>query len=155
MMHSSPRMFAAMLILLGACESTSSDTVASAPAETAAPRVFGQVQGDGSVTALADIVAEPARFDGQRVRTEGAVERVCQKRGCWLELADASGNRAFVPMAGHSFTVPAESVGEDAVIEGTVHLRERSQAEVDHLKSDGAGDRIPAVSIEATGVVIR
>jgi hypothetical protein len=48
-----------------------------------------------------------------------------------------------------------DSVGETALVEGTVHRRERSEAERQHLESDGAGSSIPAVSIEAAGVLIR
>jgi hypothetical protein len=118
--------------------------------------VYGELrEPDGGLTPLSEITADPAQYEGRVVLTEGEVQRVCQKRGCWLELADSSGARAFVPMAGHSFTVPMDSVGETALVEGTVHRRERSEAERQHLESDGAGSSIPAVSIEAAGVLIR
>ena len=118
--------------------------------------VYGELrEPDGRLTPLSQITADPAQYEGRVVLTEGEVQRVCQKRGCWLELADSSGARAFVPMAGHSFTVPMDSVGETALVEGTVHRRERSEAERQHLESDGAGSSIPAVSIEAAGVLIR
>ena len=144
--------------LLGtACERR--DAEPSAPAEATdleEARTFGELrQPGGPVTALAEIAANATRYEGQQVRTEGEIQRVCQKKGCWLELADAAGTRAFVPMAGHAFAVPMDSVGNDAVVEGTVRRRERSDAEREHLKSDGAGDSIPVLSIEATAVVIR
>ena len=120
------------------------------------PMVYGELrEPDGGLTPLSEITADPAHYEGRVVLTEGEVQRVCKKRGCWLELADSSGARAFIPMAGHSFTVPMDSVGETALVEGTVHRRERSEAERQHLESDGAGSSIPAVSIEATGVLIR
>jgi hypothetical protein len=147
------RLFAIALCVLAACESRSSGTESSSSETASEAVVYGALQGDDSVTPLSDITADPRRYEGQQVRTEGEVQRVCQKRGCWLELAGPTGARAFVPMAGHAFSVPMESVGQRAVVEGTVRLRKRSQAEVEHLKSDGAGTVIPAVSIEANAVL--
>ena len=144
---------------LAACKTHDTET---APRETerevqaAAPRTYGQVrQPNAPVIPLAEVAADPTRYDGRQIRTEGEIQRVCQKKGCWLELADASGARAFVPMAGHAFAVPMDSMGNEALVEGTVRRRERSRAEVEHLKDDGAGDTIPVVSIEANAVVIR
>jgi hypothetical protein len=146
---SMPRLFIMTLCLLAGCETQRAVT-------EAAPQIYGQLrQANGSVTPLAQIAADPTRYEGKEIRTEGEIQRVCQKRGCWLELADSSGARVFVPMAGHAFVVPMDSMGERALVEGTVHRRERSDAERNHLKSDGAGDGIPTVSIEANAVVIR
>jgi hypothetical protein len=150
------RLFVITLCMLAGCEPRNVDPVTDLAEESAAAgaTVYGALQGSDRITALSDITSDPESYRGQRVRTEGEVQRVCQKRGCWLELADPSGARAFVPMAGHSFTVPMDAVGQRALIEGTVRVRERSQAEVEHLKSDGASNVIPAVSIEATGVLL-
>lgn len=134
------------------CESSSPRTI---DAESEAT-VYGQLHEPSSeLVSLMRIAAEPTIYLGRQVRTEGEIQRVCQKRGCWLELAGADGTRAFVPMAGHAFAVPKESVGSEALVEGTVRVRERSQAERQHLEADGAGKSIPALSIEANAVVIR
>ncbi|MBT8467162.1 MAG: DUF4920 domain-containing protein, partial [Deltaproteobacteria bacterium] len=119
------------------------------------PRTYGEPRRPtGRVIPLAKIAANPTQFEGRQVRTEGHIRRVCQKKGCWLELQDAIGTRVFVPMGGHAFAVPTDSTGNDALVEGVVHRRERSDAEREHLKADGAGDSIPALSIEANAVVI-
>jgi hypothetical protein len=150
------RLFIMAVCLLAGCEMQRAVTDAESRAPEAAPQIYGQLrQANGRVTPLAEITANPARYEGKEIRTEGEIQRVCQKRGCWLELADSSGARVFVPMAGHAFVVPMDSMEERALIEGIVHRRERSDAERKHLKSDGAGDSIPAVSIEANAVVIR
>lgn len=150
------RLLLVTVFALAGCESRGVVSEPDSTGDSASPTVYGQLLQPGtSVVRLSEIVADPASYDGQVVLTEGEVQRVCQKRGCWLELADSNGARAFVPMAGHSFTVPMESVGEQAQVEGTVHVRERSEAERKHLESDGAGSNIPAVSIEANAVLIR
>ena len=148
------RLFIMTVCLLAGCETRSVAGPESHAPETA-PTIYGQLrQPDGRVIPLAQIAADPTRYEGREIRTEGEILRVCQRRGCWLELADSSGARVFVPMAGHAFTVPMDSVGARALVEGTVHRRELSDAERNHLKSDGAGDSIPTVSIEAKAVVI-
>jgi starvation-inducible outer membrane lipoprotein len=129
---------------------------AEAKTKPAVPQTYGQLRRpNGRVIPLATIAANPTRYEGRQVRTEGQIQRVCQKKGCWLELADAIGSRVFVPMGGHAFAVPMDSIGNEALVEGIVHRRERSHAERKHLKDDGAGDSIPALSIEANAVVIR
>lgn len=149
------RLFMITMCLLAACEARTASEPESG-AEATVPKTYGQLrQANGNVIPLAQIAADPTRYVGREIRTEGEIQRVCQKRGCWLELADSSGARVFVPMAGHAFAVPMDSIGERALVEGIVHRRERSDAERKHLKSDGAGDSIPAVSIEANAVVIR
>ena len=138
--------------MLSACEAGRPE----APPEAAQEQTYGQLtQPNAQVVALAEIAADPARYEGRQVQTEGEIQQVCQKRGCWLELADAAGTRAFVPMAGHTFAIPMDSIGSKALVEGIVHRRERTDSEREHLEADGAGPSIPALSIEANAVVIR
>ncbi|MBK8169728.1 MAG: DUF4920 domain-containing protein [Sandaracinaceae bacterium] len=106
------------------------------------------------VTPLATILAEPARFAGQTVRTEGEVSAVCQRMGCWMELRAESGT-VRVPIAGHAFNLPRDITGKHAVIEGTVSVTELSEAQRAHLASEGAQALASAVSISATGVQLR
>jgi hypothetical protein len=99
--------------------------VEAPPAETAKPRSkltetrFGKPIGEGETVSLASIVAEPAKYAGKQVKTEGVVKSVCKAAGCWMEVEEATG-RAHVKMAGHSFYVPKNCDGHRAVIQGTV-----------------------------------
>ena len=64
---------------------------AEAKTKPAVPQTYGQVrQPNGRVIPLAKIAANPTRYEGRQVRTEGEIQRVCQKKGCWLELTDAT-----------------------------------------------------------------
>lgn len=81
-----------------------------------------------SLTALSDLLARPADFANKTVRTSGTVGRVCQQRGCWMELrADTGNGVARVPMAGHAFFVPKDISGRAAVVEGLVSVREGTE----------------------------
>ena len=118
-------------------------------------RQFGAAPSGGSETALADIAAAPATFDGQTVRTEGHIERVCQRMGCWMEITSAGTLAVRVPMAGHSFFLPRDVAGHEATVEGTVRVTPLSPEARAHLAGEGALATADELSIEATSVVVR
>ena len=118
-------------------------------------RQFGGALSDRAETRLADIAAAPATFDGQTVRTEGRIERVCQRMGCWMELSTEGVQPVRVPMAGHSFFLPRDVAGHDATIEGRVLVTSLSAEARAHLASEGAVATADELSIEATSVVVR
>ncbi len=131
------------------------ETEASSAAGPDADR-FGQpIDGNLPITSLDAIVADPSGYEGQVVRTRGEIARVCQARGCWMELRtnpESPGVR--VPMAGHSFFLPMDSAGRHAEMQGRVVVRELSPEWRAHLESEGAVATASALSIEATGVAI-
>jgi hypothetical protein len=115
----------------------------------------GELDASRETTPLATIVAEPSRFEGQVVKTEGEITQVCQRRGCWMELrADADSPGIRVPMAGHSFFLPRDVSGHRATIEGTVVVAALSEEDRAHLESEGAQAADQELSIEATGVIV-
>ena len=146
---------------------------ASAPAETApnaaeAPSaqnaaenaeeqtVFGAGVTERDLTPLADLTASPERFDGQVIKTEGEISAVCQRMGCWMEMrAEEGAPTVRVPLAGHNYFLPRDVSGRRATIEGLVAIRQLSDAEREHLASEGAQAVTTALQVSATGVVLR
>lgn len=146
----------------------SGDEHATAEPEAAPDRAPLRVLEDGSrlfgsemaetpeVTPLAQILAAPASFDGQVVKTEGQIGQVCQRSGCWLELrGEAEGPSIRVPMSGHSFFLPPDVAGHAAVIVGTLSVEELDEETRAHLESEGAEAAGQDVSIEAVSVLVR
>lgn len=131
----------------------------SGPAPTAVlpdgARLFGTPLGDRTPTALAEIAASPDAYADQVVHTSGTIERVCQAMGCWMELRAEGVAPVRVPMAGHSFFLPRDVAGRPAEIEGRVMLVALSPEARAHLEGEGATATASALSIEATGVVVR
>jgi len=119
-----------------------------------AQKKFGQPVTEAKTTALTDLTKEPAKFAEQTVRTEGTVSAVCKSMGCWMEIADASG-QAHIKMAGHSFYVPRDANGHRAVIQGKV-LPPNGAGEGMCGAKDGCGQedsaKLAKVEIEATGI---
>jgi Domain of unknown function (DUF4920) len=88
---------------------------------------------------FADVLKEPAKFAGKRVRIEGVVERVCQSEGCWMQIAPASGATGIrVTFKDHSFFVPKDSRSMKFKAEGEFSVKVLDKAQVDHLVEDGA-----------------
>lgn len=119
-------------------------------------RLFGRELQDGveSVT-LAAIDADASSFVDRVVRTEGTIERVCQRMGCWMELRAENVAPVRVPLAGHSYFLPRDVTGRPAVIEGRVAVRPLTDDVRRHLESEGAVATAGALSIEATTVLVR
>ena len=89
------------------------------------------------------------------VRTEGTIERVCQRMGCWMELRAENVQPIRVPMAGHSYFLPRSVAGHVAMIEGRVAVQPLTEDMRRHLESEGALATANSLSIEATTVVVR
>jgi hypothetical protein len=88
---------------------------------------------------FADVLKQPAKFAGKRVRIEGVVERVCQSEGCWMQIAPESGAEGIrVTFKDHSFFVPKDSRSMKFKAEGEFFVKVLDKAQVDHLVEDGA-----------------
>jgi Domain of unknown function (DUF4920) len=99
------------------------------------------------IVSLADIAAHPAQFQNHVIATTGKVTSVCQERGCWMEIADASG-QAHVRMHGHSFFVPKTSSGHVARVQATV-LSAPGETCAD---SPPPGKTVAQIELDATGI---
>jgi Domain of unknown function (DUF4920) len=127
---------------------------------TAAPageRSFGAPPGqvDGPLLAVAEVMREPEPYLGKKVRCEGVVARVCQRAGCWLELsADGKSDGLRVPMAGHSFFIPQDAIGQHAVVEGELSALPLKDSQRAHLESEGL-KAIGPLSLAATSVTLK
>jgi hypothetical protein len=131
------------------------------PAEAASPvaeadqTVFGAGVTDRELTPLSDLTASPERFAGQVIKTEGEITAVCQRMGCWMEMRSEEGAPTVrVPLAGHDYFLPRDVSGRHATIEGQVAIRPLSDAEREHLASEGAQAVATALQVSATGVVL-
>jgi hypothetical protein len=119
------------------------------------------LKGAPSVT-LAELLAKPQAQEGKMVRVEGLVRKACEKKGCWMELAEgAKGAGVRVTFKDYGFFVPLDSAGSSARVEGVVKVTELSDAMAKHYEAEGAmvprgGDGKPReVQLVATGVELR
>jgi hypothetical protein len=151
--------------LLAGCEAKPAPTPSKSPAPVvqaapvpAAPaeRRFGAAPTvAGEPVPVATLIADPSLYLGKTVKCEGKVARVCQNKGCWLELQAAEGGAGLrVPMAGHAFFIPQDAVGMRAVVEGELRRSELPAAQRAHYQSEGMQAMGP-LALDATSVVLR
>lgn len=100
---------------------------ASAVLLSAAPQTFGKplTLKDADEVKIADLVANPDKYNGQKVRVRGVVTWVCEKRGGTIRLAASKKEIPFkVP---HDVIVfPVSIKGRRAVAEGVWTVRKLS-----------------------------
>ena len=120
------------------------------------------INADSRAVKLSDVLREPAKYADGVVVVEGVVERVCQKQGCWLELAPGMGERGVrVAMRDHAFFVPFNAAGLRARAEGTFEVKTLTKEDADHFEKEGArlarnGDGTATeISFTASGVELR
>ena len=87
--------------------------------------VLAETYGQGvrleTSTPIAEIVADPDAFDGERVRVEGTVTDVCPRKGCWMSLR--SGDAAVrIKVEDDVIVFPEEAKEHSARAEGVVEL---------------------------------
>lgn len=119
------------------------------------------LKGAPAVT-LAELLAKPQAHEGKTVRVEGQVRKACEKKGCWMELAEgAKGAGVRVTFKDYGFFVPLDAAGSSARVEGVVKVTELSESMAKHYEAEGAlvprgGDGKPReVQLVATGVELR
>lgn len=73
-------------------------------------------------TSVAQIMDNPADYEGKKVLIEGTVVSVCEMRGCWIEVAAKEGyEKIRVKVDDGVIVFPMEAKGKKAVVEGEVY----------------------------------
>ena len=115
------------------------------------------------VVTLAQLLRAPEAHAGKAVRVEGQVRKACERKGCWMELAEASSKGAGVRVTfkDYGFFVPLDAAGSSARVEGVVQVAELSEARAQHYTSEGAtvprgaDGKAREVQLVASGVELR
>ena len=100
----------------------------------------GEAIGDSPVVDLAEALRSISSYADRTVTLEGQVNRVCQMKGCWMELVPAGADRGIrVTFKDYAFFVPTDSSGARARLEGMFEQHTWSKADADHLIAEGVG----------------
>ena len=86
--------------------------------------IKGTTYGEGVTisepTPIATLLAKPRDFVGQKVRVDGVITGVCEKRGCWMQVTDPdTGQGVRIKVEDGVIVFPYESMGHRAAAEGT------------------------------------
>jgi Domain of unknown function (DUF4920) len=102
---------------------------------------FGAAFTGAKAQKLKDLAAQPEQFKDQTLTVSGVVRRVCERKGCWMELATSAAAEAAscrIRFKDYGFFVPIDSKGANAKIEGVLMVNNVSKARVEHLEQEGA-----------------
>ncbi|MCK6622698.1 MAG: DUF4920 domain-containing protein [Calditrichaceae bacterium] len=119
-----------LLILLAGCgkdDSAQQSPEHSEAAESAALQkadpagTYGKAISSGDTVLVSQILETPEAYQGRKVIISGDVVEVCQKRGCWIEVAsDKPYQTITVKVNDGEIVFPLSARGSRAVVEGTV-----------------------------------
>jgi hypothetical protein len=166
------RLLIAMLVALGAvgsgCNSPESEVRRATAGEVDPPpildvppgRDFGAGLTLGEVADFQDVIGHPEKYADRSVLLRAPIQDVCQKKGCWMILAEGDA-QVRVRFKDYDFFVPKDAAGKLAYVEGRVKAELVSEKTARHYaeesqREDPSRIRGPqkAVSFVATGVRI-
>ena len=87
-------------------------------------KVYGKKVTVTEVTPIADILANPKKYEGKQVLVEGKVGDVCKKMGCWMMLTgEGEGETIRVKVKDGEMVFPQDARGRMARAQGVVSVR--------------------------------
>jgi len=89
-------------------------------------------------TSLADVYANPEKFEGKEIRIDGEITQVCQHKGCWIKMTE--GNKdLIVRFKDYGFFVPKDAAASKVTIQG-IFTTEADKHVMEEASSQGDGD---------------
>ena len=83
-------------------------------------------------TPVSAAIAKAKDLDGKRVKLTGKVAQVCAKSGCWFVVqGDKDTDKIKISGRAKDIYVPHAAVGMNAVVEGTLKLRDDNTIAID------------------------
>ena len=131
---------------------------AMAGIETDIGMLYGEAFVAGEAVAIGTVVASPDMYKDKPILVEGQIRQVCQAMGCWFELATGAEANMGVRVTSkeHNVFIPKDSAGKTATIMGTLEVREVSEEEAEHYRSEGAEAKAgKELTLYMTGVALR
>jgi len=92
-------------------------------------------------TTLQAILAQPESYENRIVQVQATVDAVCPRRGCWIDVSDATGTSVRVKVTDGDIVFPSSAKGHQAVIEGIVERIEMTEEQHRAWKEHDAEER--------------
>jgi len=90
---------------------------------------------DGVVVPIAKALSEPDAYLGSAGKFSGMISEVCQRKGCWVVLADGP-HHVRVTFKDYGFVVPTDASGE-ALVFGMLQEATVDLDAAEHLAEEG------------------
>ncbi|RZL34134.1 MAG: DUF4920 domain-containing protein [Pedobacter sp.] len=124
---------------------------------------FGEGVKKGNVITTAEVETKLGDSTKKDMKVTGEVVLVCQKKGCFMNLAMPDGKTMFVNFKDYAFFMPKDLKGKKVVIDGFAERKETSVEDLKHFAEDAkkSPEEIAKITqpkkeivFEAKGVVI-
>lgn len=124
---------------------------------------FGEGVKKGGVITTDKVEAKLGKNTKADMKVTGTVTLVCQKKGCFMNLAMPNGETMFVNFKDYAFFMPKDLAGKKVVIDGFAERKETSVEDLKHFAEDAKkpAEEIAKITkpkkeivFEAKGVVI-
>ncbi|MFY9225164.1 MAG: DUF4920 domain-containing protein [Blastocatellia bacterium] len=88
---------------------------------------------------IGQILENPKNYENKPVTVEGQIARVCQAKGCWMELTEKEGDPGLrISFKDYGFFVPTDSQGKKVKAEGALELKVVKKDEAEHYIAEGS-----------------
>jgi hypothetical protein len=124
---------------------------------------FGEGVKKGDVITTAQVDTKLGENTKKDMKVTGVVTLVCQKKGCFMNLAAEDGKTIRVTFKDYAFFMPKDLAGKKVVIDGFAERTETSVEDLKHIAEDAkkSPEEIAKITaskkeivFEAKGVVI-
>ena len=96
---------------------------------------FGEVVNRKSLLDIRQVLLKSNSYAGKEISVQGTVEKVCLKKGCWLNLKSEK-DTVRVTFKDYGIFVPSSFLGKDVVLRGVFDIKEETVARQKHLLED-------------------
>lgn len=138
----------AALALVACSKSDSGEQAAGVDSEQAALQkadpagTYGKGLSLSDTILVSELLDNPEAYEGKTVLIRGNVVDVCQKRGCWIEVAgDRPYEKITVKVNDGEIVFPLSAKGSRAVVEGMVERIELTEDQAVQWKTHQAEER--------------
>lgn len=124
------------VVVLTACKSEKKD---EAKKEVTTFVTFGdKISADGAISRqeMAKKFENLKVGDTIDVKFASTVEKVCQKKGCWIDVPLDDDKKSFVKFKDYAFFLPFNSAGSEVILNGKAFVREISVKQLQHYAED-------------------
>ena len=119
------------------CEQKVENTDSTKEVSNGVQNFGAEITEEGAIPA-SELLTSMEGKDSLRVKLSGTIDEVCQKKGCWMDVAmDEEGeNFLFVKFKDYEFFVPKDAGGQEVIMEGVAYLDTTSIEELKHYAED-------------------
>lgn len=107
--------------------------------ETETFAVFGDsISQDGALSNAEMMAKFESLKEGDTINVKFAskINNICQKKGCWMNVALENDNSTFVKFKDYAFFVPMNAENKDVVVEGKAYVSVESIDDLKHYAKD-------------------